>query len=450
MDAPQIRYARTEDGVSIAFWTMGKGGTPLLLGPPVGYGHISLECQVPEMLAWYQQLAARRMIVRFDPRCHGMSQRDIQEHSMDASCSDIQAILGQLSFQQVDIFSMGNACTVTVAFAAQQPDRVGRLVLWSPSNLRDFFDEERRAAVVALAKTDWKLFTETYAHMSLGWSPDSRAHDWAIFIRQSVTQQDLARMIEAAPRFDVTPYLGAVQAPTLVLEDAQLELSDPVRYRLFASNIPNARLVRLDDGALTAFQSKAGTTAMEEFLSEAEEIIEEPPTALPEGMTAILFLDIADSTALTTQLGDAAYRERERELDASLRAAITAAGGTPVEGKVLGDGVMAVFTSARQAIDAAVRCRDLGNEAGLPLHLGIHAGDVVREVDPGGRTNVHGGAVQLASRVQSAATPGEILVSATVRDLARTSAGVAFEDRGEHELKGIAEPQRLFAVREQE
>ena len=138
------------------------------------------------------------------------------------------------------------------------------------------------------------------------------------------------------------------------------------------------------------------------------------------------------------------HREKERALDTTLRSAITDAGGTPVEGKVLGDGVMAVFTSARQAIEAAVRCRDLGNEANLPLHLGINAGDVVREGN-----NIHGGAVQVASRVQSAAAPGEILVSATVRDLARTSAGVQFEDRGEHELKGIAEPQRLFVVREQ-
>ncbi len=78
----------------------------------------------------------------------------------------------------------------------------------------------------------------------------------------------------------------------------------------------------------------------------------------------------------------------------------------------------------------------------MPLHIGIHAGDVVREGN-----NVHGGAVQLASRVQATAAPGEILVSDIVRGLARTSAGVAFEDRGEHELKGIAEPQRLFAVR---
>ncbi len=182
----------------------------------------------------------------------------------------------------------------------------------------------------------------------------------------------------------------------------------------------------------------------DEVLAELERAAAEPVSA-PSGMSAIFFLDIADSTALTTKLGDAAYRERERGLDALLRRAITDAGGTPVEGKVLGDGIMSVFSSARQAIEAAQRCRALGNEAGLPLHLGIHAGDVVRE-----GKNVHGGAVQVAARVQGVAEPGEVLVSQTVRDLARTSAGVAFEDRGEHELKGIAEPQRLFAVRASE
>jgi adenylate cyclase len=103
---------------------------------------------------------------------------------------------------------------------------------------------------------------------------------------------------------------------------------------------------------------------------------------------------------------------------------------------------MAVFSSARQAIDCALRCRSVGDDAGLPLHLGIHAGDVIRE----GNT-VYGGAVNIAQRVTDGTAPGEILVTDTVRSLARTSAGVQFEDRGERELKGIAEPQRLFAVR---
>jgi class 3 adenylate cyclase len=66
---------------------------------------------------------------------------------------------------------------------------------------------------------------------------------------------------------------------------------------------------------------------------------------------------------------------------------------------------------------------------------------VIREQD-----NVFGGAVNIAARISSLAQPGEVLVSRTVADLGRTSAGVAFEDRGEHELKGVAEPQRVFAV----
>ena len=104
---------------------------------------------------------------------------------------------------------------------------------------------------------------------------------------------------------------------------------------------------------------------------------------------------------------------------------------------------MAVFTSAREAIEAALACGDAGNREGLPLHLGIHAGDVIREGN-----NVYGGAVNIASRIAGLSAAGEVLVSDTVRGLARTSAGVTFEDRGEQELKGVGEAVRVWAVRE--
>jgi class 3 adenylate cyclase len=125
-----------------------------------------------------------------------------------------------------------------------------------------------------------------------------------------------------------------------------------------------------------------------------------------------------------------------------MRAAIRESHGTPVDGKLLGDGVLAVFTSAREAIDAAIRCRDACAAGDLRLHLGVHAGDVIREGN-----NVYGGAVNIAARISGASTGGEILVSDIVRGLARTSAGVAFDDRGTHALKGIDEPQQLYAVR---
>ena len=82
-----------------------------------------------------------------------------------------------------------------------------------------------------------------------------------------------------------------------------------------------------------------------------------------------------------------------------------------------------------------------GAEASLPLHLGLHAGDVIREDN-----NVYGGAVNIASRISGLSAPGEVLVSETVRSLARTSAGVTFEDRGEQSLKGVGEPVRVWAV----
>lgn len=109
----------------------------------------------------------------------------------------------------------------------------------------------------------------------------------------------------------------------------------------------------------------------------------------------------------------------------------------------MGDGVLAVFTSARQAIECALRCNGAGDSVGLQLHLGIHAGDVIREGN-----NVYGGAVNIAARIAGASEPGEVLVSDTVRGLARTSADVSFEGRGDRELTGIEEAQRLFAVRE--
>ena len=201
-----------------------------------------------------------------------------------------------------------------------------------------------------------------------------------------------------------------------------------------AAAIPGARLLTTDDFV----------AAVAEFVREGEQA---PEPSLPSGMTAILFADIADSTAPTERLGDAAFRDKAREVAAVLRSIIADNGGRTIEGPTLGDGILATFTSARQAIEAALACGKAGASAGVPLHLGLHAGDVIRESDPDGRANVYGGAVNIASRISGLSTPGEVLVSDTVRSLARTSAGVSFDDRGEQSLKGVGEPVRIWAVR---
>jgi class 3 adenylate cyclase len=162
---------------------------------------------------------------------------------------------------------------------------------------------------------------------------------------------------------------------------------------------------------------------------------------VPSGNAVILFTDIVDSTALTERLGDTGFRDASRSLDEETRRAIRENGGTAIEGKVLGDGVMGVFTSAAQAIASARACVRATAATQLRLHIGLHAGDVIREKD-----NVYGGTVNIASRICALSAPGEVLVSDVVRGMARSSAGVQFEDRGEQEMKGVGEPVRVYAV----
>ena len=98
---PGIQYAQTEDGVSIAYWTMGEGGTPLLITAPLGFSHIALECQNPSIIAWYRHLAESRTNVRFHPSGEGMSQGEIQDKTIspEYQAMDMQAGCNGLEFE---------------------------------------------------------------------------------------------------------------------------------------------------------------------------------------------------------------------------------------------------------------------------------------------------------------------------------------------------------------
>jgi class 3 adenylate cyclase len=243
---------------------------------------------------------------------------------------------------------------------------------------------------------------------------------------------------------DVRGILGSITAPTLVLHRLHSALVPVTAGQALAAGIPGAAFIPLSgsEGNWATEEPDEALDAINGFLRPTGAASSALPFAVAPSATAIiLFTDIVDSTALTERLGDTVFRTASRTLDEALRAAMRKEGGAPVDGKVLGDGVMSVFTSAAQAIAAAGRCIALSAESELRLHVGLHAGDVIRE-----RDNVYGGAVNIASRICGLSEPGEILVSATVRDLARTSAGVSFEDRGEQMLKGIGDAVRVFAV----
>ncbi len=128
--------------------------------------------------------------------------------------------------------------------------------------------------------------------------------------------------------------------------------------RRLAATIPGAELTIVRKGDPSAY-----VNLVEAFLADGTRPAE---AATPSGTAIVLFADIVDSTALTERMGDAAFREKARKLDDALRSVITGVGGTPIDGKLLGDGVLATFPAASQAIDAALACGRAGDEQGHP------------------------------------------------------------------------------------
>jgi class 3 adenylate cyclase len=276
-----------------------------------------------------------------------------------------------------------------------------------------------------------------------GWSRAEAGARFAERLRKNFTRESYERTMDAVESVEAGHLAPSVRAPVLVVADENFFMQREDDWgrterhafmRKLAADIPAAELVIIKPGD----PDGSGRAAVR-FLEPSAGVSPGQPAG--GGTAIILFADIADSTALTERMGDAAFREKARALDDALRAAVRDHGGSVIDAKTLGDGILATFPAASQAIAAGLRCAEEGSHAGLPLHVGLHAGDVIRESD-----NVFGGAVNIAARISSLAAPGEVLVSDIVRGLARTSAGVAFEDCGERELKGVAEPVRLYDV----
>ena len=156
-------------------------------------------------------------------------------------------------------------------------------------------------------------------------------------------------------------------------------------------------------------------------------------------LATVMFTDVAASTERAAALGDHRWKELLDAHDAAVRHQLEAFRGREV--KTTGDGFLATFDGPARAIRCAHAIRTAAAELGLDVRIGLHTGEVeIRGDDIGGL------AVHIGQRVSALAEPSEILVSSTVKDLVAGS-GIEFDPRGEHELKGVPESWRLFAVR---
>ncbi len=249
---PRVQYAKSRGDVSIAYWTLGDG--PPLVHSWGVISHAQLEWQFPEIRQWYERLARHWRLVSYEKRGVGLSQRDVEDFSLDAHVSDLEAVVEKLALDSAALFAPMASGLIAVAYAARHADQSLRLILWN--SWRRYADIARAAsiqAIDALLEQDWVTYTEAYAHLLLGWDRGDPAHRYAAMMRESTTPEINRRRANAMGKWDVTELLPLVQAETLVVQRRELAWLDLSVGREIAAAIPNARFMVQDGSSVPPF-----------------------------------------------------------------------------------------------------------------------------------------------------------------------------------------------------
>jgi class 3 adenylate cyclase len=358
---------------------------------------------------------------------------------------DAQAILDATGSDAPVVFAATDAGLAALLLAATHPERITRLVLfntyarslWAPDFPWGQEPETWDSTADAVTDPDSGVGDfDLLGVLAPSVHKDAGFRDWWDRAGHWGASPLVARMIwHAYSQTDARPALSAIHVPTLVLHRADNAWTKVDHGRYIADHIEHATFVALP-GADDLWW--VGDT--EQLLDQVEEFVTGRPPVVKSNrlLATVLFTDIVGSTEQAAALGDRAWKERLDQHDEAVERQLVRFGGRLV--KTTGDGALATFDGPARAIHCAVAIRDAVGRLGLDLRAGLHAGEVELRGE-----DVSGIAVHLAQRVQSIALPGELLVSRTVVDLVAGS-GIEFEDRGEHELKGVPGTSRLFAV----
>jgi len=447
---PRIQYATTGDGVNIAFWEIGEG-MPFVHMPWFRSSHIQREWQIPEYRRWYDRLAKKLCLVRYDGRGIGMSDRNVEKFSLDALVADLEAVVDRLQLETIALFGVLHMGPVAIAYAARHPERVSHLILWCTyARSSDYARSSQVQATRGFMDKDWELYIQTMAHLRLGWSEGPSAQQFAALMRESITPEALRALWKAYQDLDVSALLPGIMAPTLVLHRSGLEWLQVDVAKELAARIPNASLTVLEGSSGAPFLGDSASVlrAIDRFLGLEGDAVPAESARYAGSLVTILFTDIVGSTALTRRLGDERARTVLRDHERIVREALAAHGGSEV--KATGDGFMASFGSARKALECAIAVQKGfeeqntggGSRNGLPVRvrIGLNAGEPVAEDG-----DLFGTVVNLAARIAGQAEGGEILASNVVRELA-AGKGFGFSDRGEQVLRGFEDPVHVYAV----
>ena len=233
------------------------------------------------------------------------------------------------------------------------------------------------------------------------------------------------------------PALPLIQNPTLVLHYSRNPLVSIEHGRYLVKAISGATLVELPD---PGFGVSPDTESYGVVANEIEAFVtgEHPPVPIERLLTTVLFTDIVSSTNAAARLGDSQWVSVLDAHDVVMDRELGRFRGRKVD--VTGDGLLAIFDGPARAIRCAQAMCHSVRPLGIEIRAGLHTGEVELRGD-----DIGGIAVHVAARVLEQAGANELLTSSAVPLLVAGS-GIEFEDRGEHELKGISGTVRLYAV----
>jgi class 3 adenylate cyclase len=440
VDAPETRYARTPDGVHIAYQVFGEGDRDVVFVWGI-FSHVELVWEHEASAHYLRRLASFARVIHFDKRGTGLSDRACPLPTLEDQMDDVQTVMDAVGSREATLIGGGDAGLLCILFAAAHPERTTALAL-----------SASRPRTTSAPDFPWgpdpENWHQTLEHLSSNWGfgvsqyvaapsqADQASHQWwARLERYSLSPGSVMPFWRVLEQTDVRPVLPSVHVPTLVIHRSHDPYVEVDAGRFVAEHISGARFVELAGRDHPGWGEGADSE-----LDHIEELVtgargrREPDRVL----ATVLFTDIVGSTEQASELGDRRWRELLVDHDQISLQEIDRHRGRWV--KSTGDGVLATFDGPARAIRCAEGLAARTRQRGLRLRAGIHTGECEQLGD-----DIGGIAVHIAARVAALAPADTVVVSRTVVDLVAGS-GIGFEDNGEHGLKGVPGQWRLFRV----
>jgi pimeloyl-ACP methyl ester carboxylesterase len=438
---PEVRYARSGD-VQIAYQVLGEGDVDLVF--VMGWlTNLETYWELPGYRRFMQRLAGFTRLILFDKRGMGLSDRTLAG-TLEERMDDVRAVMDAVGSERAVLLGVSEGAPLSMVFAATHPERTAGLIFVG-GEVKEIVEDDwplgqstrtdYEAMLQKVLNGDWGKVTRVWFAPSV--EHDPAAIDWLARLERSAASPGAAvAFMRLGSEIDVRHVPPSIHVPTLVLHTPDDPVVPYEQARWLAEQIPDARLVDLKGKDHVPWFDVADQVIAEtrEFLTGFREA-PEPETAL----ATVLFTDIVGSTDRARELGDAKWTELLEQHHATVRRVLRQYRGREID--TAGDGFFAAFDGPARGIRCAQAILEALDGIGIEARSGLHTGEVEVVGD-----DLAGIAVHIGARVAAAAGPREVLVSSTVRDLVAGS-GIEFEDRGLHELKGLEEPRRLYAVR---